>query len=357
MFWVVVLATLPELTREIASVRAHWNAVLTAERYADSGRHSEAAEALRGVCPRPAEHLLPFHVDSLPRGARVKLPSGRERKTPFVTKAGVGDRIELQFDHEGFQGRTITLEDPRDLVVHLNRFPERTWASPHRIEAVPVRAGADHIVCDRYGRVQRIDRKGASLWELELETLGGIARTPVFLPRRPGWLLFVSEDGLAWIIHAENGDHEGPLRLGALPTDGPTLGPNGVRVLFDDSHIGIWSDGLEPVQVQPEKPLKRLPESEAARSHVLHAHQLLHRPNVLESPWSSWRVAVQEDDYRIVNEQSLGFTAERAGSWTFVAWEEPTTTAPQGRLWVADEKGLRSYVPDMELLIDLSGND
>ena len=351
------LATLPELTREIARVRAHWNAVRKAERYADGGRHAEAAQVLREVCPRPSEHLLAFQVDSLPRGARVELPNGRERRTPFVTKAGVGERVELRFDHEGFQERTLTLEDPRDLLVHLYRFPERTWASPHRIEAVPVRAGLDHIVCDRFGRVQRIDETGAPLWELELETLGGIARTPVFLPGRPGWLLFVSEDGLAWLIEAEDGDHEGPLRLNALPADGPTLGPNGVRVLFEDSRIGIWSDDLEPVQVQSPEPLKRLPESEASRSHVLYAHQLLHRPSVLKSPWTSWSVTVRENEYRIVNEQNLGFSAERAGSWTFVAWDPPTTTAPQGRLWVADEKGLRSYVPDMERLVELTGKD
>jgi len=351
------LANIKELKREISSVRAHWRAVKTALRLADEGRHAEAATTLRDVCPRPSEHLLPFHVDSLPRGAKVKLPNGRERPTPFVTKAGVGEKLELVFKHKGFRNRTIELIDPQDLIVHLNRFPERTWESSHRIEAIPVRAGDDHIVADRYGRVQRIDADSEALWQVELGTLGGIARTPVFLPQKPGWLLLVSEDGLAWLIHAEDGEHKGPQKLSGFPVDGPVLGPQGVRVLFDNGQIGTWRSDLEPRYVAAEENAKRLEVSTVVPESVLHARDILMVEDVLRSPWNSWTVDIQETDYRIVNENGMGFTAERGGQWIFIAWEAPKTFTPQGRLWVSDEKGLRSYLPDMDLLIDLSRDE
>lgn len=348
------LSRIPELKREIRGVRAHWNAAQTALELAAEGRHAEASRTLRRVCPRPIEHLLAFHVDSVPRGARVTLRAGRERKTPFVTRAGVGEELELVFQLDGFLDQTIKLTEPRNLVVHLYRFPERHWSNAHRIEAVPVSSGNAHILADRFGRVRRIDADSEPLWELQLNTLGGIARTPTFLPEKPGWLLLVSEDGQAWLIHAEDGESLGPYLLGALPVDGPTLGPHGVRLLLDDGRIARWSSDVEPRFIQADRGGEFLPESAGHEpGSYLVVRNGLNSGTGLESPWNDWSVEVRDTDYLVFHGHGMGFTAERNGQWVFLAWEAPTAFAPQGRFWLSDEAGLRSYLPDMNLLIDL----
>ena len=43
----------------------------------------------------------------------------------------------------------------------------------------------------------------------------------------------------------------------------------------------------------------------------------------------------------------------RTGDWVFVAWEAPKAMVPNGRLWVSDEKGLRSYMADLDQMVAL----
>ena len=63
--------------------------------------------------------------------------------------------------------------------------------------------------------VGRIDRDGNARWECTLSTLGGIARTPMFLPPMPGSLLILSEDGRAWLVDASDGGVDGPREIGS----------------------------------------------------------------------------------------------------------------------------------------------
>ena len=66
----------------------------------------------------------------------------------------------------------------------------------------------------------------------------------------------------------------------------------------------------------------------------------------LMSPWTDWRVIVEDEEYLITGPEGRNFSADRDGKWNFVAWESPKAMLPEGRLWVSDAKGLRAYVPD-----------
>ena len=68
--------------------------------------------------------------------------------------------------------------------------------------------------------------------------------------------------------------------------------------------------------------------------------------SVLASPWSDFKVDARADEFRIVDSQGRGFTAALSGDWIFMAWEQPKALVPQGRLWVSDAAGLRSYLPE-----------
>ncbi len=353
------LATLPVLQREIEKVREHWEATKKALELAEAGDHQAAEKVLRGVCPRPIEHLLPFHVDSRPSGASVTTPDGRERITPFVAKCGIGEHLELRFRHPGFVDRVIQIDRPTDLLVHLFRHAERAWHSDHRIEAAPVPAGDDHIVADRFGRIRRLDARSEARWELQLRTLGGIARTPVFLPGKPGHLLVVSEDGQAWLVNANTGASEGPREIGSPPVEGPALTRGGVSVSFADGRVGVWSDRLEPTfyplesMVSPDRPLGA---GERTGSTLTVLRNGIEKTNELLSPWNKWKVQVKKDHYLVLAPDGRGFSAERSGDWIYVAWESPKAFVPEGRLWVSDQKGLRAYLCSIGELVSLKSS-
>ena len=74
-------------------------------------------------------------------------------------------------------------------------------------------------------------------------------------------------------------------------------------------------------------------------------------PDTLTSPWNGWRIEVRSDSYRVLAESGMGFTVERHGDWLFLAWEAPKAFVPNGRLWVSDEGGLRSFTPTFEQLV------
>jgi hypothetical protein len=272
------------------------------------------------------------------------------RTTPFTGKSGFGEQTTMTFSVTGFQDRIVELTNPADLLVTLSFFPERQWKSVHKIEAAPVPSGDDHIVADRRGRLARLDQQSRTKWEVELKTLGGIARTPVFLPDRSGWLLVLSEDGQAWLVQAHSGEVEGPRDIGSPPAVGPDLTRAGVSVQFADGRIGVWSDRLEPVFYQADK----LISAGAKDPLVTPSMEVLRRSagakTRLVSPWNEWSVAVLGDEYRITAPDGRGFSAQRSGEWIFVAWEQPKALVPQGRIWVSDADGLRSYVPDLARL-------
>jgi len=347
------LGQIPELQKEIAQVQAHHDALAKAITLSEQGKHAEAEAALRGVCPRPIEHLLPYRVESVPPGARVTLSDGRVRTTPFTAKSGFGEVIRYTFAMEGFQERSLEVQKPDDLRVFLHRFPERTWKSNHKIDAPPVPSGDDHIVADRRGKVARLNKQSEVQWEVQLKTLGGIARTPVFLPSKPGWLLIVSEDGQAWLVQAQSGEVEGPRDIGSPPAVGPALTRSGVSVQFADGRVAVWSDRLEPLFYQADSMVggNPLTKDTPTSSNVAVLRRSAGSASELVSPWNSWRVQVTDSEYRIFSPEGRVFTAEKRGDWIYVAWEAPKALVPCGRVWVSDEGGLRSYLPDLQHMV------
>lgn len=345
------LAAIAELQAEIAGVRAHHAALQSALALCEQGRHVEAEESLKAHCERLIEHLLPCRIDSLPAGARVTISTSSEdkvRTTPFVLKSAIGEHVKLTFERDGYLPRTIEISRPHDLEVALHQFPERSWTSQGKIEAGPIPSGDDHIVCDRRGRVARLGADSRTRWEVQLETLGGIARTPVFLPNKSGWLLIVSEDGQAWLVQSQTGDIEGPREIGAVPVVGPELTRSGVSVQFKDGRVAVWSDRLEPIFYQADALVNGGPL--AAANLIAGDLKLLRRSagsgTELTAPKTGWSVEVIDGEYRVVSPDGLGFSALRQGEWNYVAWEAPKALVPQGRLWISDAGGLRSYVPD-----------
>lgn len=350
------LAVIPELQQEIERVRAHHQALQEALALCEQGNHAAAEKVLKPVCPRPIEHLLPYRVESLPSGARVALSDGRVRTTPFTGKSGIGEHVTMQFSLPGFQERTFELSRPADLLLSLNLFPERSWKGANKIESAPVPSGNDHIVADRRGRLARLDHESHAEWEIELKTLGGIARTPVFLPNRSGWLLVISEDGQAWLVQAQSGEIEGPRDIGSPPAVGPELTRGGVSVQFADGRVAVWTDRLEPVFYQADSivggPFAKenliAPGVEILRRSAGNARELT-------SSWSQWRAEVTEDQVRVTAPDGRGFSADRVGEWVYIAWEKPKALLTHGRLWISDAGGLRSYVPDPGRMVPYRG--
>lgn len=346
------LGLIPDLQQEIERVRAHNRALQQALSLCEKGRQAEAERVLKAVCPRPIEHLLPYRVDSLPTGARVTQSDGRVRTTPFVAKSGFGEHVTFRFTMPGFAERTLEVQDPSDLLVYLHLFPERSWKSSNKIEAAPVPSGDDHIVADRRGRIARIDQDSHAKWEIDLKTLGGVARTPVFLPNKSGWLLVVGEDGQVWLVHAQSGEVEGPRDIGSLPAVGPELTRSGVSVQFADGRVGVWTDRLEPVFYRADS----MVGGPFAKDSLITPNVAVMRRGVgasaeLVSPWNQWRVVVGESEYRVTAPDGRGFSGERLGDWVYVAWEGPKALVPYGRLWVSDAFGLRSFVPDLAQMV------
>lgn len=335
------------LDKEIVEVRAHHRAVVEARGHAASGRHDEALEGLAAVCPNPSEHLLPCRIDSLPSGARVRFRDGSSRVTPFVLEAAPGEKVALELQHEGYESETVFLEEPRDQTVLLSRTPRRHWRTKSPVEAIPVSVEGDHIVCDRGGNVARLTAKGDVAWTRRIPSLGGIARTPVFLARRAGSLLAVTEEGAAWIVEAPDGRLEGPWTVGAPPISGPDPTAEGVRVRFRDGHELVWAQRLKPESENKLDPSEIPPPTRGHDAGLAVLRRSHDEARSIDSPWSDWKVTVTETHF-VVRSKSTGaisFAARRKEQWHYVAWEAPTARLPNGQLWISDGAGLRAIEP------------
>jgi hypothetical protein len=351
------LASLPELVTEIDTCREQWDAVRRARELCQRGEHEAAEAELIAVCPRPVEFPMTWRVDSRPSGARVILGDGTVRVAPFEMRSGFGEEVILTFELRECVSRTITLTKPRDLLVSLHVHPERSWRNDHAIEAAPVPVGDDHVVSDRAGMIRRLDAESEASWRLELRTLGGIARTPVFLPGKPGHLLILSEDGLTWLVNASTGKAEGPRDIGSPPVEGPTITRGGVSAQFADGRVALWTTGLEPSFYDSSGLIRstdhRSSDVSDHNSSLVILRRSVEAQSTLSSPWTDWVVEPHGDEYRIQSPDQQGFTVERFGDWSFLAWESPKALIPLGRLWVSDERGLRSFLPDRYKLVDI----
>jgi hypothetical protein len=341
------------LAPEVEVVRSQRQAFEQALNLSRAGDHKGAIQKLKDAKLNPAICPLPWRVQSSPPGASVRLSDGSQRTTPFSIESNMGAFMRLEFSYPGCESVKVEVDSPQDLLISLHKQPERLWVAQRQIEAIPVPIGGDQIVADRFGQVQRIDSQGNEVWRRELDTLAGIARTPVFLQGRPGHMLLLSEDGQAWVIDATDGDLEGPWTHTAAPADGLVALQNGVAALFTDGKVATWSDSVTPSLSSARGLLERGPElddgslaSERGDHYVALRRGTGNEPE-LGNPWTPWRIEVLSDHYlvRRGGNEPDAFTISRAGRWHFVAWERPNALCPRGRLWIADDTGLRSFLP------------
>ncbi|MBK7644161.1 MAG: tetratricopeptide repeat protein [Planctomycetes bacterium] len=345
------------LEHEMAETNTCLQALRDARALCEQGKHAEARALLQRALPRPGDYLLPWKVSSSPAGAKVRLPDGSVRETPFTVETTLFESVELAFEAPGYESRRVTISQPADQIVYLSRSAEENWKPGGRIDALPLTVGGDHLVADRNGNLTRLPADGKGGWTLKLETLGGFARSPVALPARPGSLLVVSEDGEAWIVDAEKGTAEGPWNRNVAPLAGPYLVGSDVLVRFRDSTVWRWSTSTAPDPV-PEEEAKSLlarfeaesSDSEArlgAASNFATLRRTSAEGNHLDSPWNDLTLEIADGRCRLGKRGGSApvFYVEIVGDWVYAAFESPSGTAPRGRLWISDGKGLRSFAP------------
>lgn len=339
----------PVLEDRVREAEGKDAAVKEARRLALDGKHSQAFETLSAVFQDPGVFILPWHVESFPSGVRVQQGKIRVYTTPFDIETTIGERVTLLFESPGFEPRALTVDRPGDLFVYLSRQAERHWQGSGRIDAIPVSVDADHIVVDRRGALARIAPGGEVVWEQEIKTLSGIARAPVFLPQRPGHLLLVTEDGSAWIVDSATGNLEGPWELGSAPMVGPLPHASHVAVNLSDGRRVLWRSNLKPVmeEIDPGSAMGDGSYRYGSSSGFQVARRRSGDEDRLECQWNDWVVEAKADAFLVhrTGHEEQSYSVLRFGQWEYLAWESASGLAPQGRLWVSDEAGVRSYVP------------
>jgi tetratricopeptide (TPR) repeat protein len=343
------LKDLPALAKEMKAIEVKHDALVQARDLALGGQHDKARELLNERVDRANDYLLPWRVTTFPPGARARLEDGSVHVTPFQLESSAGERISMSLELEGHDPLKLEVDQPRDRLLYFSRRAERAWPSQGRVEALPVAVGDDHVVCDRSGQIARLSKAGTPAWQHKLPSLGGVGRAPVFLPKKQGFLLVLTEDGEAWIVEAASGLLEGPWAMKSPPVHGPIATPDGVTALFRDETRALWTTRLRP-EVEPPVAAEDDTDAAAQRGSSSGMAVLRRRAGegtILESPWSNWVVEVGATVYtvRVKDSPAAAFTVLREGEWTYVAWEAPHSLIPRGRLWIADSKGLRSFLP------------
>ncbi len=332
----------PLFRKEIEAVRAHHAAVLAARELAAAGKHAEAIARLSPACQRPAEHLLPCRIESIPSGAHVRLSNGTLRTAPFVLECAPGERVAGRVELEGYDTASLVLDGPADQRIVLSRRPNVRWSARTRIEAAPVSVDDSFIVCDREGRVARVRADGTEQWSVRLRTASGIRHTPLFLPHKPGALFLCDEQGQVWILSATDGTTHGPLALGSAPTGSPRASAEGIRVHLADGRSLVWLDALEPTATPTA--VEMAPSARNADAGLCMLRRSLDSGTKLQSPWSQGSVEIGSADYKLHrSDGSLLFATLRSGEWNYVAFEAPSARCARGRLWISDASGLRAF--------------
>ncbi len=342
--------------KEIGEVEGRVLAIQDARTLSEAGRQVEAHARLVAVLDDPDAWQLPWKVVTVPAGARVKLADGSERATPFSLESTWNEVVCLRLELEGHEPFDVRVEHPADQSIALSRIPERAWSARGRVEAPPVAVGDDHVVVDRGGGIARLSRKGQVAWEGRFNSLGGVARSPVFLQGRAGHLLVVTEDGEVWIVNATDGTMEGPWTCGSQPIEGPTAALVGVRVKFKNGETYEWSSRLKPEPVTADdaalQPVDGGAEGgQGSNSGLAMLRRRTSAATAFPCPWAPYTVEIGADLFTLTTKPVLNEPAKvltnvhRAGEWTYLAWEAPNVSIPHGRLWISDRKGLRAFTP------------
>ncbi len=342
------LATILAVEIEIEQKRT--TAIDKARELAGAGKHAEAKAALAGALENGSDYLLPWRLQTVPAGARARLSDGSVRVTPFNLETAFGEKIAMTIEKEGCESVALNVDTPADRTVYLTQAPERWWHAKGRVEALPLAVGEDHVLCDRNGTVVRMTQSGKIVWQRQISSLGGVARTPAFLPRQKGKLVLLTEDGAAWLCDAASGDLEGPLALGAPPVAGPMNCTDGVRARLRDGRTVVWTDALQPDAASSQADVEASSEDAdptASGSAFVTLRRTASGSLTLKSPWTGWTVEVGEKAcmLRAKDQDKPCASLRRDGQWTYVAWEAPHAQLTNGRLWVADGLGLRCYIP------------
>jgi hypothetical protein len=241
------------------------------------------------------------------------------------------------------------MREPGDRFALMSRLPSLWWRTTASVDAVPTFVGGDYILGDRDGRLVRMSGDSRIVWEKRLDSLGGIARAPVFLPALPSHMLAITEDGQAWLVEAESGNLEGPWPLNTPPWQGPLVEGELVSVRFADGRVARWSARLKPEIEEHDPAQPKRVEGEAFGPSA--GLEVLRRRSgtelTLRSPWSPWQVTVEEQNFVVQDTRKPGpaFRTRLEEPWAYVAWEAPSAQLPNGRLWVSDNTGVRGFEP------------
>ena len=335
------------LAPEVNQVQAHFDAVQEAIALSEEGRHEQALLALEGRCPDPEEHLLPWRIETWPTGARVTLTDGWVRVAPFTMHSAFGEPVELAVQLEGHEPLIYRVERPGNIKLHLSRRANRWWPSEHPVTAIPVSLDQDHVCANRGGQIARLGASGP-VWQVAIESLAGIGRTLVRLPKRPAALLAVTEDGEAWIVESSDGALEGPWNGSSPPLRGPHAGATDVSVTLRDLRLARWRDDIAPVVSELSNladPARQDDLGDDAGMVVL--RRRAEQGKSVASAWTPFSAEVFDDHYKIrwKGRPEPVFTVRRTGDWYFLAWEAPNARIPGGRLWISDDAGLRAFEP------------
>lgn len=337
------------LDPEMKVERERHNALSRARELALEGKHAEARKVLKAALDNPDDYLLPWKLTSVPSQARARFEDGTEHVTPFTYETSFSsDPIRMTISYDGSEPVQLEVTAPADQDVYLTRAPERWWHSQGRVEAAPLAVGEDHILCDRTGTIVRLTRDGSFAWTKKISSIAGLARAPALLGDQQGKCVFLAEDGQAWVCDVATGELDGPLAMGSPPVEGPTLCAEGVWAKFRDGKTALWTSGLSPTTRRAglDEALGCTPADDQS-SGIVVLRRGATTATSLQSPWTGWRVEIQEKGCALIGpgEREASSSIRREGPWTFVAWEAPHTRAPEGRLWIADGLGLRSYKP------------
>jgi hypothetical protein len=320
---------------------------------AHEGEHSRALALLEERIENEqhlARIIMPWKVSSYPEGVRVTTNKGRAYSTPFEIETATQENLELTFSSPGFLSQTVMVDKPQDLSIFLQRTPESTWRSAGRVDAIPVPYQEDRIVVDRSGSIARLKRNNGLQWKTSIPTLSGVARAPVFFPGGSDKLLLITEEGAAWLVNVKDGGLEGPWELGSPPRVGPLVNSTAIHVLLADGQWAQWVSSLQPEVLEPGSAPYEEKSTQAYRYGPPNGMQILRSREgetcALKSRFTGWNAAVTEDGLVVTPpEGEGGFSTQIEGRWTFMAWEPAGSDCPDGRLWLSDEHGLRSFVP------------
>jgi hypothetical protein len=297
-----------------------------------------------------ARIIMPWKVESFPTGVRVTTSKGRTYTTPFEIETATQESLELTFTSPGFLTQKMSVDKPQDLSIYLQRTPESLWESAGRVDAIPVPYQEDRIVVDRSGSIARLQRNNGLQWKATIPTLSGVARAPVFFPGGSDKLLLVTEEGAAWLVHVQDGSLEGPWELGSPPLVGPLVNSTAIHVLLANGKWAQWENSLQPEVLRSGSAPYEEESCEAYRYGPPNGMQVLRsrlgETCTLKSRFTGWNAEVTAEGLIVTPPDGEGgFSTQINGTWTFMAWEPAGSDCPEGRLWLSDGKGLRSFVP------------